>query len=367
MAAKDATPMVGTDPWLEWGGFKNVDELDRLEFLDDPEYFLKDINMLSPHLLVEAANCISRKANEIVLESPNLQDHPVPVLEKLNVYTDMYSPYTGGMIVYALTELLDREIYYALRWIAAAGPLPDPMKKLKDIGPKLIRLLMAGVKFCTKKIALAKTFGLKSAAKKLEDARKEFRMIELTGNIDTDAKQLFLERKITTADFRAAMNRAFMLDRQATEDINSRGDGVQLLPQSVTVERPEDLCEVLGRIEKKTDTILDGTETLLDGMDQCKSYTKQLVAGYEGDGLSSSPLTANKQKAIYQTWDDYSRDCKRNYKRPTYEGCLDEHGKDTIYQGHTLLDLVPNASELEKVIHNQKEQARRKRNLAAME
>ena len=95
-------------------------------------------------------------------------------------------------------------------------------------------------------------------------------------------------------------------------------------------------------------------------MDEWRGYIKQLIAGYDGDGLSPSPLTANKQQAIYKRWDEYTTDCKRKHTRPTYKGCLDEHGEDNIYKGHTLLELVQTEQGLEKVVHNVKEQARRK-------
>ncbi len=125
--------------------------------------------------------------------------------------------------------------------------------------------------------------------------------------------------------------------------------------------------EAVERVEAKVEEAQETAERAADNsqatvgeMCEWRGFIKQLIAGYDGEGLTPSPLTANKQQAIYEMWDGYTTDCKCKHTRPTYEGCLDEHAGDNIYKGHTLIELVQNAQGLERVVHNVKEQARRK-------
>ena len=148
----------------------------------------------------------------------------------------------------------------------------------------------------------------------------------------------------------AASVRGLLAD--IAEDGTKRTDTAQP-PAIATVELVPEQAALLTKAA-------DNSQATVDEVCEWRGYIKQLIAGYDGDGISPSPLTANKQQAIYERWDEYTTDCKRKHTRPTYEGCLDEHGGANIYKGHTLLELVQTAQGLERVVHNVKEQARRK-------
>lgn len=213
-----ATQKPQHDPWLNWCGFADVDAVDRLDFLDDQEEFLNCIKEFSSNRLLDAELAISNEASEFVVEPEHVKIHPVRALETLEILTDEYSPYDGGRIVVPLTELLCTDLYRTLRWSAAAGALPEVVLKLKELAPKLIRLLLAVKKLGKKKLVLAEAMRLNRVSGNLRKAYKDFCLIELTGDIDEDSKRL--AKQIKPEVFRNVICRALRLDREATEAIN---------------------------------------------------------------------------------------------------------------------------------------------------
>ena len=205
-----------------------MDEVDRQAYLEDQTGFVNEIKAFNMRSLRNARDAVSKVADEIDSETFDAKESPVKKLAELEFKTSEYntrpfSPFIDENNPYetwSVSFLLGEKLFRVLKRISVVGALPEAVEKLKDLAQKLICLLMAGKKFFTKKIELAKAKGFESAAEKLEEARKEFCMIELTGDIDTVAKRLFLERQITPDKFLAAMRRAFRLDREATDEIN---------------------------------------------------------------------------------------------------------------------------------------------------
>lgn len=118
-----------------------------------------------------------------------------------------------------LFDVVDK-VFAKLEEIKKAWPHPAAVERLKTVAKDFVRLLLAVQGLGKEKIAQAKADGRTDAVKKLEKAYKDFCMIDLTGDIDKDAEQLFLVKKITPDAFRAAMRSAFKLDREATDEIN---------------------------------------------------------------------------------------------------------------------------------------------------
>ncbi len=228
-----------SDPWRTWSEHVHVDSWERQDFSDNPTGFVAKIKEFKTQRLLTAKDEINQAADEIVLETFDAKDYPVYELATLEFKTNEYEldedgTYIIGYKSFSVGELLDEQLFITLKRIAIVGGLPETLEVFRDLAPRLIRLLMAGRKFFTKKIALANAMGLTETAEKLERACKEFCMIELTCDIDADAKRLFLERKITPDEFRVAMRRAFKLDGQATEEINNEGHVINLPHQAAT-------------------------------------------------------------------------------------------------------------------------------------
>ncbi len=248
MASKKQKPQGKTsstsqsDPWEVWWEFVCVDEVDRQAYLENQTGFVNEIKAFDTRSLRNARDVVSEEADEIDSETFDAKEKPVKNLAELEFKTGEYNKDQFGTYIdednpYEIRSVryfLDKRLFRVLKRISVVDALPEAMEKLKDLAHTLIGLLMAGRKFFTKKIELANAIELESAAEKLEDARKKFCMIELTGDIDKDAKRLFLERHITPNEFRAAMLRALKLDWDATEEINNEGDAINLPHHTAT-------------------------------------------------------------------------------------------------------------------------------------
>lgn len=224
------------DPWLTWCSSEHKPKsqpwlLDYPRqcrwFERDPAEFLEHMkeSFVLKHLIV-AAEEISYKSRDVVPEVPDVKHHPVPSLN-FRFSTGERSRYSYEMIEVSLADLLDdtpyhsQNLFHNLVMFAIAWPHPQAVEQLKKLAPIVIQLLMAIHRFLQKKIAQAKTMGLRRAAKKLEDADRALCVIEFSGDNNKDAEQLFLVKKMTPYDFRIAIRKAFMLDREATEEINN--------------------------------------------------------------------------------------------------------------------------------------------------
>lgn len=211
-----------SDPWETWcDPVPNADAQSQSGFkclIDDSE---------CPFDQIELSNAIFDVANDIVPEVPDIKKHPIPELESLHAgYSVGIMSRYGDATEYTTGEISER-IFKTLKIFREVWPYPKAVKRLKDLSKKLVHLLNAGHGLTRKKLDLANTMGLKDSAAKLEQADRKLCMIELSGNIEKDAKQLFLVRKITPEEFHIAMRSALKLDREATEEINSDTSGGQ--------------------------------------------------------------------------------------------------------------------------------------------
>lgn len=211
-----------------------VDPEKAAQLMSSPEWNLHFLQGLCPpNILHDAATRISIAANDIIPDVPDPGGHPICALESLEVIyetnieteEDIYDEY-GNSLYYTLrnTKPVNKIVeltYSKLDFIKAVFTHPDAMEEAKN----LVEFLEAVHKLMQKKIALAETMGLKEEMEKFKCADEAICMVEFTGDIDRDAKQLFFERKITPDEFRIAMRSAFMLDRQATEKINQAEEG----------------------------------------------------------------------------------------------------------------------------------------------
>ena len=232
-----ATTKPQSDSWLKWCAPAQGADVQR--FLVNPDAVPEPLaicdELFGTDELFYARLVISNAANDIIPEAHDAAAHPVPALESLEVNSERQ---------FTLSRIFEQTVCI-LKRISEVWPHPKAVDRLKNLANELVQLLCAAQEFERKKIELAITMNYKSAAAKIEKAYKNFCMIELTGDIDTDTKRLFLERKITPDDFRAAMRRAFMLDRQATEEINSGSEAISLLPQDETDQTFQGLAQGL--------------------------------------------------------------------------------------------------------------------------
>lgn len=235
--SRKATQKPQPDPWLTWCSSEHKPKSQPwlLDYPRQCRWFERDPAEFLEHMkesfvlkrLIVAAEEISSKSRDIVPEAPDVKRHPVPSLN-FRFSTGERSPYSYEMIEVSFDDLLDDNpispnLFRNLLMFAIAWPHPQAVEQLKKLAPIVIQLLMAVHRFLLKKIALAKTMGLKRASKKLEEADMVLCMIEFSGDINKDAQQLFLAKKMSPNDFRIAIRKAFMLDRQATEEINNKG------------------------------------------------------------------------------------------------------------------------------------------------
>ena len=125
----------------------------------------------------------------------------------------------------------------------------------------------------------------------------------------------------------------------------------------MVMEQLRQINNMVERGESAVKSVAANSKAVIDEMKAWRGYIKQLVAGYDGQGLSPSPLTLNKMQAVFNIWTEYSKECKRKHVRPTLEGCLDEHGGDMISNRLMMIELVPTAKALGKIIHNMQQQS----------
>ena len=300
------TEPLQADPWLAWCSpvYKSEAQdwlLDfpevRQEFERAPTEYLESMreSCVAKYLL-EAADEISDKSREILPEVPDVKAHPIPAFEYLRIYTGEVSYYTGDQVVVLLPQLLEDNPFHCnlfrnLLMLAVAWPHKQAVNQLKELAPNVIRFLMAAHRFLQKKIALANTMGLKRTVKKLENADKSLCMIELTGDMDKDAKQLFLVKRITPDDFRIAMRSAFKLDREATVEINN-GEQTAPLPQSANEN-----AELLKTIDAKTDKLLSNQESHSTKLDAVDSKSNEIQAAANRAAANSKGAKAAAEQA----------------------------------------------------------------------
>ena len=309
-------PKPQSDPWRTWSEHVHVDSCERQDFSDNPTGFVAKIKEFKTQRLLDAKDVVNQAADEIVVEAFDAKDYPVYELATLMFETKEYEYdkegiYIIGYKAFSAGELLDKQLFITLKRIAIVGGLPEILEELRDLAPRLIRLLMAVKKFYMRKIALANAMGLTATAKKLERACKEFCMIELTGDIDTDAKRLFLERKITPDEFRAAMRLSFRLDSQATEEINGEPKTTRLQsPTTIT-----DFAPLLEKVITNSDTTNNAVEQIAVGISEANTKIDTLLGWWEDwtkhakqisrENSMTSRVAASVIKAIKKEWDEY--------------------------------------------------------------
>ena len=327
MAIKKAKPSKEVaqkslpNPWRTWCNPTDVDNADRQYFLDNQEELLSSIKNFSPALLLDAAREITFAADEIVPGAPDIENHPVQALEILNICTDEIG-LDGGRCLVPLKNILDENpfhcnLYKTLKWITAAWPLPEVVKQLKDLTPNMIRLLMAAQKLGRKKVELAETMKLKESSAKLTKAYKTFCMIELTGDIEKDAEQLFLEKRITPDDFRVAMRSAFKLDRDATKEINNKGCIESQSPQVITVSLPQQERELIQQSADNSAAAKDAAEcaaarTLKELKEKSKGGRKGAMATKASRGKDT--VRENILKEVKEKLSDWDKRYPNRHK-----------------------------------------------------
>ena len=213
------------DSWLAWCSPvpDGDDPMDRLS-MSLADYLNLCENFYPSRVLESARHTITRATKEIKI--PKLEDLTFDYVnddledEDGTRYSDipiLRSAFTHRLSISDATD----KVFAKLKMIRDAGPYKVVGERLRKEAGEFIRFLLDVQKFEREKIAQAKAGGRGNTAAKLGEAYKVFCMIELTGDINNDAEQLFLVRKITAAEFRVAMRRAFKLDREATDEINN--------------------------------------------------------------------------------------------------------------------------------------------------
>ena len=339
-----------SDPWHVWCDTKGrIDRQTSLESIDDRLSAMRGSSVVD--CIRAAIDDISVAARNIVPEVPNYQKYPADSLEDLKIYTDECDM-DGGRRVVPLKNLLDENPFHEnlsrhLEKISEAWPHEDAVEQLKRLSNQLIPLLYAVRSFGRKKIALAKNMGLVTAVEQLEKAYDSFCMIELTDDIEEDARRLFIERKITPYEFRVAICWAFELDREATKKINNGGNAL-----------PDSLANgiISGGDVKRT----------LGEEDQDERIANMVISklrDFQKDGHKNKRFSRPEQEAIRRAWEDYKSESMHR-QRATYKDFYSEKANTIIYtrksddKRMTLKELVPGLEELRKVIHNVNEQER---------
>ena len=227
MSRTKKTNLDKTDPWLAWCKPSQGENVRR--FLDNSaerlgmsvEDHLALMEKFFPSKTLHSAEyTISKAAKEATI--PKLE--AIQVANTLDIECDDTRISAPALMPrLPLFDVVDK-VFAKLEEIKKAWPHPAAVERLKTVAKDFVRLLLAVQGLGKEKIAQAKADGRTDAVKKLEKAYKDFCMIDLTGDIDKDAEQLFLVKKITSDAFRAAMRRAFKLDREATDEINGVGN-----------------------------------------------------------------------------------------------------------------------------------------------
>ena len=218
--------------------------------------------------LFYARIAITSATDNIVPEAPDLEHYPVPSLESLEVNSERQ------FTISSITE----QTFCKLKDIKEVWPHPKAVERLEALAKELVQLLNAARELGDRKIALANTMKLKKAAAKLTQAYKTLCMIELAGDIEKDAEQLFLEKRITPDDFRAAMRTAFKLDRDATREINNKGCIDSQSPQASTDGYTQQDRKVLLQIADNCTASADNTAVIIDKIAVVETEVKRATA-----------------------------------------------------------------------------------------
>ena len=318
-------PKPQSDPWLKWCAPAQGADVQR--FIANPEErlgmgiidYLDFVETLYPsEILSSAQRTISDATKGINL--PKLENIMVPYVldvedEDGTRLSDI--PLFENALTKRLTliEIADK-VFSNLEMLKKAWPHQDAVERAKKTAQEFVRFLFSVYKLEQDKITQAKAQGNIEAVAKLEKAYKDFCIINLTGDIDTDAKLLFLEQKITPDEFRAAMRRAFVLDRQATETINQpKEETHQLKPQQKKKLRqryPNDeealklLTEAKRRYESKAYANCSHAEVIRRMMDEGTNFEARILNGkLKGkNGGREQVKPADREKAI-ATWGKY--------------------------------------------------------------
>ena len=303
-----ATPKPQSDPWLNWCAPARGADVQR--FLDNAEVLPEPLAicdaLFDADELFYARLVISNAADDIIPEVHDAEAHPVPALESLEVNSE---------IQFTL-DRISEQTFCILKHISEVWPHPKAVERLKNLANELVQLLYAMKEFGHKKIELATTMKRKNAAAKLEKAYGDSCMIGLAGDINTDAKRMFLEQKITPDEFRAAMRRAFLLDRQATKEINqSEEETPQPQPKQKKKPRPRYpkdeearriLKEAKRRYESNTYANCSHAEVIKRMMDEHTNFEARILNGkLKGkNGGREQVKSKDREKAI-ATWGKY--------------------------------------------------------------
>ena len=108
--------------------------------------------------------------------------------------------------------------------------------------------------------------------------------------------------------------------------------------------------------DAKLDALADKAKDLTDELAQWRKWVARLTK--PGKHMDAPKLAAAPQEAVVRTWAAYAEECKSKHKRPSPQGCLDEHGADEIYKSaatgkaYQLLDLATDEKTLKAIVHN---------------
>ena len=348
-----------SDPWHVWCDTKGgIDRQTSLESIDDRLSAMRGSSVVD--CIRAAIDDISVAARNIVPEVPNYQKYSVDSLEDLRIYTDECDM-DGGRRVVPLKNLLDENPFHEnlsrhIEKISEAWPHEDAVEQLKRLSDQLIPFLYAVRSFGRKKIALAKNMGLVTAVEQLEKAYDSFCMIELTDDIEEDARRLFIERKITPYEFRVAICWAFELDREATEELNNKRASTRIACQkSISLN---DKGGIMGN------GVLDNDADYGKKIDNMTKQLKKLIPSQKNKSMDK--LTVQKRDAVVKKWTEYTNECKKNRCRAMFKNFFEECSNDVIYYNNiteercSLVDIAKSSDEVKAIVHNDREQKRQK-------
>ena len=338
------------DPWVKWCVPAQGAEGQGLIL----EYGLDDEMPVCDWPLdgIEFTNAISDAANDIVPdEEPDIKKHPIPELESLRIgYSVSPMSVCGETQAFTMSEMLER-IFNTLKILKDVWPHPKAVGRLKDLARKLVGLLSEAKELGRKKIELACAMKHIDAEAQLEKAYANLCMTDLTGDIDTDAERLFIVEKITPERFRAAMRRAFMLDKQATKEINSKPKTIR--PQPSTTMTETDLRTLLEKA-------VDNSAGAKDAAERAAART---LEEFKAKSKGKRTRTTTVDLELYKYWRKFihgdldNKDVAVDYDRRTRRSAqefLETHGNDVFYistdgKKYTVKERVPSVAAVKKM------------------
>ena len=341
-----AVKCLPDDPWEKWCVPAQGTEVQGLIL----EYGLDDEMPMFDWPLdnIEFTNAISDAANDIVPdEEPDIEKNPISELESLRIgYSVSPMSVWGETQAFTMSEVSER-IFNTLKMLKDVWPHRKAVERLKDVARKLVGLLNDAKELGRKKVELARAMKRNDATAKMEKAYASFCIINLTGNVEADAERLFLVEKITPERFRAVMRRAFMLDRQATKEINSEPKTIR--PQSPTTMTETDLRPLLEKAVANS----------ADAKDAATRTLKELKA--KSNGKRTRTTTVDLE--LYKYWRKFMRgdldnmdvavDYDRHTRRSAHE-FLETHGNDVFYTSpdgrkYMVKERVPTKADVVKM------------------